>query len=199
MSDRTGAAHLCVTSTDNEGERVMRTMKTFVAVFALGAWLAVPAAAQDEDDLEEIREVMAEMVEGDAGMAEWFSDSYAYAVFPSVGKGGFVVGGAHGTGLVYEGGNLTGQSTLKQVDVGLQLGGQSFIQVMFFQGEEDLNRFKANKIEFSGQASAVAITAGASADIDYAKGVAVVSKTKGGLMYEATLGGQTFDYKPIGY
>ena len=187
-------------------------MKSYLgrwAVLTAGLSLAVialphRAAAQDVDyDLEkkklEVDQAVQGMLADDAGLQRFFDDSYGYAVFPSVGKGGFVVGGAHGTGLVYEGGNLTGQSTLKQVDVGLQLGGQSFIQVMFFQGKEDMDRFKADKIEFSGQASAVAITAGASADIDYAKGVAVVSKAKGGLMYEATLGGQTFDYKPIGY
>ena len=187
-------------------------MKSYLgrwAVFAAGLSVAVIATphrviAQETDyDLEkkklEVAQAIESVVTDDAGVQRFFDDSYGYAVFPSVGKGGFVVGGAHGTGLVYEGGVLVGQSTLKQVDVGLQLGGQSFIQVMFFQGKEDLDRFKANKIEFSGQASAVAITAGASADIDYAKGVAVVSKTKGGLMYEATLGGQTFEYKPIGY
>ena len=187
-------------------------MKSYLgrwAVFAAGLSLAVIAmphrvAAQETDyDLEKKKLEVAQAIEGlvadDAGLQRFFDDSYGYAVFPSVGKGGFVVGGAHGTGLVYQGGNLIGQSTLKQVDVGLQLGGQSFIQVMFFQGKEDLDRFMADKLEFSGQASAVAITAGASADIDYAKGVAVVSKTKGGLMYEATLGGQKFEYKPIGY
>lgn len=187
-------------------------MKSYLgrwAVFAAGLVLAViamphRAVAQETDyDLEKKKLEVAQAIEGlladDAGLQRFFDDSYGYAVFPSVGKGGFVIGGAHGTGLVYQGGDLIGQSTLKQIDVGLQLGGQSFIQVMFFQGEEDLNRFKANKIEFSGQVSAVAITEGASADIDYAKGVAVVSKAKGGLMYEATLGGQTFDYKPIGY
>jgi lipid-binding SYLF domain-containing protein len=187
-------------------------MKSYIghwAVFAAGLSLAVIAVphrvvAQETDyDLEKKKLEVAQAIEGivqdDPGMQRFFDDSYAYAVFPSVGKAGFVVGGAHGNGLVYQQGNLVGASTLKQLDIGLQMGGQSYIQVMFFQGKEDLDRFRANKLEFSGQASAVAITAGASADIDYAKGVAVISKTKGGLMYEATLGGQTFEYKPIGY
>jgi lipid-binding SYLF domain-containing protein len=187
-------------------------MKSYLgrwAVFAAGLCLAViaaprPVAAQDTDyDLEKKKLEVAQAIEGlvadDAGVQRFFDDSHGYAVFPSVGKGGFVVGGAHGTGLVYEQGALIGQSTLKQVNVGLQLGGQSYIQVIFFQGEADLERFRSGKLEFSGQASAVAITEGASADIDYAKGVAVVSKAKGGLMFEASLGGQTFSYKPIGY
>jgi len=178
------------------------------AVFAAGlsmAVIAMPhrAIAQETDyDLEkkklEVAQAIESMVNDDAGVQRFFDDSYAYAVFPSVGKGGFIVGGAHGNGLVYEQGDLVGKAELKQVNVGLQMGGQSYIQVIFFQGKEDLDRFKANQVEFSGQASAVAITAGASADIDYTKGVAVVSKAKGGLMYEASLGGQEFDYKPIG-
>ncbi len=160
-------------------------------------------AAQDTDyELEkkklEVEQAIQSMVTDDPGLERFFSDSYAYAVFPSVGKGGFVVGGAHGTGLVYEEGVLVGKSDLKQVNVGLQLGGQSYIQVIFFQAKEDLDRFKTGDLEFSGQASAVAIKEGASADIDYTKGVAVVTKAKGGLMAEASLGGQTFGFEPIG-
>jgi lipid-binding SYLF domain-containing protein len=186
-------------------------MKSYLgrwAVFAAGlsmAVIAMPhrAVAQETDyDLEkkklEVAQAIQTVVTDDAGVQRFFDDSYGYAVFPSVGKGGFIVGGAHGSGLVYEQGDLVGKAELKQVNVGLQMGGQSYIQVIFFQEKEDLDRFKANQVEFSGQASAVAITEGASADIDYTKGVAVVSKAKGGLMYEASLGGQTFDYKPIG-
>lgn len=167
--------------------------------------LAMPAESQSQEtdyELEKrklsVAEAIEEITTNDPGVQRFFDTSYGYAVFPNVGKGGFVVGGAHGNGLVYEQGALVGKAELKQVNVGLQMGGQSYIQVLFFQGEEDLDRFKANKVEFSGQASAVAITEGASADIDYAKGVAVITKAKGGLMYEASLGGQEFDYKPIG-
>ena len=178
------------------------------AVLVAGLSLAVIATshraiAQDTDyDLEKKKLEVAQAIESittdDADVQRFFDTSYGYAVYPSVGKGGFVVGGAHGTGLVYEQGALVGKTDLKQVNVGLQLGGQSYIQVIFFKGKEDLDRFKAGNLEFSGQASAVAITEGASADIDYSKGVAVISKAKGGLMYEASLGGQKFGYKPIG-
>lgn len=167
--------------------------------------LATPAESRSQEtdyELEKrklsVAEAIEEITASDPGTQRFFDDSHGYVVFPSVGKGGFVVGGAHGNGLVYEQGELVGTASLKQVNVGLQLGGQSYIQVIFFQGAEDLERFKSNNLEFSGQASAVAITEGASADIDYAKGVAVVTRAKGGLMYEASLGGQKFDYKPIG-
>jgi lipid-binding SYLF domain-containing protein len=186
-------------------------MKSYLgrsAVVAAGLCMAVIATpsrsvAQETDyDLEkkklEVAQAIESITKDDPGVQRFFDTSYGYAVYPSVGKGGFVVGGAHGTGLVYEQGALAGKTDLKQVNVGLQLGGQSYIQVIFFKGKEDLDRFKAGNLEFSGQASAVAITAGASADIDYSKGVAVISKVKGGLMYEASLGGQTFSYEPIG-
>jgi lipid-binding SYLF domain-containing protein len=178
------------------------------AVLVAGLSLAMIAtprrvAAQETDyDLEKKKLEVAQAIESitndDAGVQRFFDTSYGYAVYPSVGKGGFVVGGAHGTGLVYEQGALIGKTDLKQVNVGLQMGGQSYIQVIFFKGKADLDRFKSGDLEFSGQASAVAITEGASADIDYSKGVAVVSKAKGGLMYEASLGGQKFSYEPIG-
>jgi lipid-binding SYLF domain-containing protein len=189
---------------------VSKGIDTVIRALAIGLGLALVAvaaprqgSAQETDyDLEKrklsVAEAIEEVTTSDPGVQRFFDESYGYAVFPSVGKGGFVVGGAHGNGLVYEQGALVGQASLKQVNVGLQMGGQSYIQVLFFQGEQDLARFRENKLEFSGQASAVAITEGASADVDYAKGVAVITKAKGGLMYEASLGGQTFDYKPIG-
>lgn len=166
--------------------------------------LAVPtlAHAQETDyDLAKreisVAQAIDEVTTADPGTRRFFDDSFGYAVFPNVGKGGLIVGGAHGNGLVYAAGILIGTASLKQVTVGLQAGGQSYIQVIFFQGEEDLQRFKDDKLEFSGQASAVAINDGASADIDYSKGVAVITKTKGGLMAEASLGGQEFGFKPI--
>jgi len=169
------------------------------------AIVAIPksGAAQETDyDLEkkklEVAQAIEEITSADAGAQRFFDDSFGYVVFPSVGKGGFVVGGAHGTGLVYEQGTLIGKADLKQINVGLQMGGQSYIEVIFFQAKEDLDRFKAGSFEFSGQASAVAISEGASADIAYSKGVAVLTKAKGGLMYEASLGGQKFGYKPVG-
>lgn len=174
----------------------------FGLALALAA-LAVPATGQAQDyDLQKmeisVAQAIDEITTADPGTQRFFDGSFGYAVFPNVGKGGLVVGGAHGNGLAYAEGILVGTASLKQVTVGLQAGGQSYIQVIFFEGEEDLQRFTENKLEFSGQASAVAISDGASADIDYSKGVAVVTKTKGGLMAEASLGGQKFDYKPLG-
>ena len=176
----------------------MRLATTLVGMLAVGAWLAVPAAAQDEDDLEEIREVMAEMVEGDAGMAEWFSDSYAYAVFPSVGKAGFGIGGAHGGGIAFVGGTPAGKTELSALSIGFQVGGQKFVEVIFFKDQTAWSDFTRGNFEFDAQVSAVAFTSGVSADLAYNGGVAVVTMARGGLMYEASVGGQKFDYEPYG-
>lgn len=129
-------------------------------------------------------------------MESYFEDSYGYAVFPSIGKGGIVIGGAHGRGIVYEQGELIGEIKMTQVTLGLQWGGQAYSEVIFFKDEKALDSFKNSELEFSGQVSAVAITIGASADIAYQNGVAVYTLAKGGLMYEASLGGQKFNYLP---
>jgi hypothetical protein len=130
-----------------------------------------PAEAQKESD---VAETIARFEKGDPGMQAWFKEAYGYAVFPSVGK-----------------------STLTQVTVGLQLGGQAFSEVVFFKDKTALDDFTRGNFEMSAQVSAVALTAGASADLAYNGGVAVVTATKGGLMYEASVGGQKFDYEVI--
>ena len=127
-------------------------------------------------------------------LAAYFDDAYAYVVFPAIGKGGIVIGGAHGRGIVYEQGATIGEAKMTQVTLGLQWGGQSYSEVIFFKSAEALKSFTSNKLEFSGQVSAVAITAGASADIAYENDVAVYTLTKGGFMYEASLGGQKFKF-----
>lgn len=173
-------------------------------VYILGG-LAVPdpATGQETDyKLEkkklDAEQAVAQVLETDPGLKRFFDSAYGYAVLPGVGKGGLVVGGARGGGLVYEQGKVVGEVTMTQVTVGLQLGGQAYREIIFFKDEEDLERLKSGALEFSGQVSAVAVTAGASADVDYSKGVVVFTQTKGGLMYEASLGGQKFDYKPLG-
>jgi lipid-binding SYLF domain-containing protein len=151
---------------------------------------------------------------GESG--NFFKNSYGYAVFPTIGKGGVVVGGAHGKGRVYAKGNYVGDTAMTQVTVGAQLGGQAFSEIIFFQDQGAFDKFTSGNFEFGAQASAVAITAGASAQAStggtgagasatknraataggYQSGMAVFTVAKGGLMYEATIGGQKFSYKP---
>ena len=108
--------------------------------------------------------------EADEGMEEFFKTAYAYAVFPNVGKGAIGIGGAHGNGTVFVAEKPVGKTELKQVTVGLQLGGQSYREVVFFKDEDAFTSFKEGELKLSGQASAVAVTAGASADLGYSDG-----------------------------
>lgn len=132
----------------------------------------------------------------DTGLKGFLDRGYGYVIFPSVGKGGLGVGGAHGQGEVYEQGRMIGFASLTQASIGLQAGGQTFSELIVFENKEALDRFKNNKLEFSAQASAVALKAGASAQARFENGVAVFVKPKGGLMFEASIGGQKFNFKP---
>ena len=174
----------------------MRFLTVGTALLA-GLVLSTPAKAQKESEKLEVQQVIATMVEKDPGMQEWFDSAYGYVVFPSVGKGAIGVGGAHGNGLVYKGGELVAKSELIQVTVGLQIGGQSFVEVIFFKDETAFKDFGRGNFELSAQASAVAFAAGASDAMAYNTGVAIVTMTQGGLMYEASVGGQKFKYEAI--
>jgi lipid-binding SYLF domain-containing protein len=134
----------------------------------------------------------------DSSLTNFMNRCVGFAVFPDVGKGGFIVGGAHGKGLVYEkGGGVIGKSTMSQASVGAQAGGQSFSELIFFETPTALNNFKNGKFEMSGEISAVAIKEGASAAAKYKDGVAVFTLPKKGLMVEAAIAGQKFKFEPI--
>jgi lipid-binding SYLF domain-containing protein len=166
-------------------------------LLALGAPAAPTAdhrAARDESD---VAAVIAKFKEKDPGMARVFADAYGYAVFPTVGKGAVGIGGARGKGWVYQHGHLIGRSTLTQVTIGFQLGGQAYSEVVFFKDPAALENFKLGHLKLDAQASAVALTARASADLAYRNGVAIVTMAKGGLMYEASVGGQKLSFKPL--
>jgi len=139
----------------------------------------------------------AEFIKKDALMKALFDKAYGYVIFPNVGKGGVGVGGASGNGVVYEHNVMIGMASLSQLSIGLQAGGQAYREVIFFESKKEMDRFKESKFEFSAQASAVAANAGASADAKYANGVMVFTMEKGGLMYEASIGGQKFKFKKV--
>ena len=131
----------------------------------------------------------------DPGIQDFFDNSAGYAVFPSIGKGGLIVGGAFGRGLVIVDEKVDGYTSMSQGTIGLQLGGQKYAQFIFFKDETALNHFKRGNFEFGAQASAVAVTAGASADASYDSGVAIFSLATGGFMLEGSVGGQRFSYE----
>ena len=191
-------------------------MKTLIAVWFAALAVVAPAALADDvsTTIDNFR---------GAGAGDFIDDSYGYAVFSSIGKGGIGIGGAHGKGEVYVGGKRVGQTKMNQITYGLQLGGQVCSQMIFFRDKRALEDFTSGNFEFGAQATAVALTAGAQAsnstggggntssgtDADSSKvnanekqydgrsGMAVLTIAKGGLMYEATLGGQKFKYEPI--
>lgn len=130
-------------------------------------------------------------------MADYFNSAEGYAIFPNVGKGAYIIGGASGNGAVYENGRLIGYADLKQVDIGLQIGGKAFVEVLFFETEEALRKFKDGSYELSANASAVILDKGFSEDLEFQDGVAVVTVPKAGAMAGISVGGQRFGFTPI--
>lgn len=183
-------------------------ISTKIAVFFLFLLFSIPLAWADEygDSIKTFRNA------GESGA--FFENSYGYAVFPSIGKGGIGLGGAYGKGQVHAGGVHVGDASMTQLTIGLQLGGQVYSQIMFFQDQRAFDEFTGGNFEFGAQATAVAITAGASVSTSttgtsagisggkndattfgkYQNGIAVFTVAKGGLMYEASIGGQKFKY-----
>ena len=141
-----------------------------------------------------VEEAINAFLNEDPDMQRFFDNAHGFAVFPSVGKGGMGIGGAVGKGKVYAQGEYMGEVKLRQLTIGFQLGGQKYREIIFFKDEPALKRFISGKFKFGAQASAVAATAGASADAAYSDQVAVFTLAIKGLMYEATIGGQKFKF-----
>ncbi|HEU5220255.1 MAG TPA: lipid-binding SYLF domain-containing protein [Gemmatimonadales bacterium] len=170
-------------------------MMRFFAVAAIALVTAAqPSVAQTPGEDPGTGPVLAKLKEKDPGMEKVLADAAGYAVFPSVGKAAVGVGGAHGKGVVYEHGKRIGRSTLSQLTVGLQLGGQEYSEVVIFKDQAALDNFKRGKLKLNAQASAIAVKERASVDLAYRDGVAIVTMAKGGLMYEASVGGQKFSF-----
>lgn len=166
---------------------------TLATIFALS-----PNAVLQASELEQnAAEAIALFQSTDSSLQQFFESSYGYAIFPNVGKGGMGLGGAHGKGLVYRNGEIVGRTSLTQFTVGFQLGGQVYQQVIFFENERAFTNFTGGNFELSAQASAIAAAAGVAANAKYRYGVAIFTLGKGGLMYEASVGGQKFSFTPL--
>lgn len=164
-----------------------------LVVTALGFVAVAPAVGDEKSRLtEESHEAVAALIKSDPSVKDAIAEAAAYAIFPGVGKGGLLVGGARGTGQVMVNGAPIAKVTLTQVTLGLQLGGQKYVELILFENKEALDRFLAGSYTMAAQASAVAAKSGASANAKYADGVKVVTMAIGGLMYEASVGGQKF-------
>ncbi len=187
---------------------MLKYLTSLLALFVL----ALPVSSAWADEYDDTISIFKNA--GESG--EFFKTAYGYAVFPTIGKGGFIVGGAYGKGHVYEKGKYVGDTSLIQVTGGFQAGGVAYSQIIFFEDQRAFQEFTGGNFEFSAEASAVAITAAASAKATttgssagasggkkdaktvgkYYKGMATFTVAKGGLMYEATLGGQKYSYEP---
>ena len=188
---------------------------SYLLVITLILAVSSPVSAQDQSaaDSSDLRPFQTSEIS-----APFFKDSYGYAFFPSVGKGGIGIGGAYGTGQVYRGGKQTGTASLYKISIGLQMGGQAFSELIFFKDKQAYDEFTNGALELEASASAVVITAaaqatastgGASAGLsagpqtgkqlggEYVNGTAIFVHTKGGLMYEAAIGGQKFKFRPL--
>lgn len=178
----------------------MRKIIFFAAVLMLSLISIVQAEWKPDTSNERSLDVAKAIVNAkseDPGMQKFFDGAIAYAVFPKVGKGGLGIGGAHGKGLVIQGDRTIGETSLSQISIGFQWGGQVYSEFIFFKDQNALGNFTRGNFELGAQASAVAVTVGASADVAYNNGVAIFTVVGGGLMYEASVGGQKFKYKAL--
>ena len=173
-------------------------MKNLILLLVFSLFSVTALAQEDEKDekiIADSEDAKAAFIKDDAGMAEFFADSYGYIILPNVGKGAWGVGAAAGNGVAFENGKHIGFARMTQLTIGFQAGGQAYSEVVFFETKEAFDRFKEGKIEMSAQVSAVAAASGASANAKYNEGVLVFTRTKKGLMYEASVGGQQFKFR----
>ena len=173
------------------------TISFLLAGLIMNSSLQAQKDEKDDKIVADAHVAKADFIKADGLMQSLFDNAYGYVIFPNVGKGAIGIGGAAGNGAVFQKGTLVGMADMKQVSVGFQWGGQAYREVILFETEADLNRFKENKFEFAGQASAVAVTKGAAANVKYEHGVMIFSQTKAGLMYEASVGGQKFKFRHL--
>jgi lipid-binding SYLF domain-containing protein len=177
----------------------MKVLKLLGAAALLTClFTALGRAGEDKDLNQDVQSAIESFNKADSTMKKLFDKATGYVVFPSIGKGGFIFGGAHGKGLVYEKGKLIGEASLTQITVGAQIGGQEYSEVVFFEDKKALGHFKESNIEISAQVSAVAAAEGVSQNAKYVNGVMVFTRAKTGLMAEASVGGQKLKFKPLG-
>ena len=170
-----------------------------VAAIALTGCSTAPKNQAKKDALRgEADAAVERMTAQDSSLRGLIDQAYGYAVFPNIGKGGLLVGGSYGRGVVFEQGQFIGYADLTKVTVGLQAGGQAFRELILFQNKEALDDLRFGKLKFDATASAVAVNAGAAATADYRNGVLVFAQPIGGLMAEAAVGGQEFGFVPAG-
>ncbi len=176
----------------------MKTLQTIITICIM--FIAVGTTAQNDKHKElmaDAQKAKKTLIAKDAGLENFFKNSSGYVIFPNVGKGGLIIGGASGNGILYENGMAVGLADLKKLNIGLQAGGQAIIEVIFFETDATLAKFKEGNFQLSAEASAVIADKGKSKNANYNDGVIVFALPKAGLMADASVGGQKFGYKPF--
>jgi lipid-binding SYLF domain-containing protein len=177
--------------------RSMFIATSLLVTVALSACATAPKTDEGKAELRSKASAALSKAQGDdPTLASVVKEATAYAVFPAVGKGAAGVGGAYGKGVLYERGSVIGYCDMTQATIGLQLGGQTYTEIVCFDTPEALTRFKSGNFSFDAQATAVAVKSGAGTNAKYADGIAVFTKNEAGLMGEAAVGGQKFSYQP---
>jgi len=175
--------------------KAIRSIGVFVLLFAV--FTTTAQTKKDRKIMRDAKKAKQTLLKNGPGLQRFFDSSAGYVIFPNVGKGGFIIGGASGNGVLYDGGEAVGMAGLKKLNIGLQAGGQSIIEIIFFETATDLERFKEGKFQFAAEASAVAVKSGIAVNAKYKDGVAVFALPKAGLMADASVGGQKFSYTPF--
>lgn len=174
------------------------TFRKHLLALTLTALLAAPALhaqdARQERLIDDAENAKSAFTESNEQLQQLFNHAYGYAILPNVGKGAAGIGGAAGSGIVYEQGKTIGSVKMKQLTVGLHFGGQAYREVIFFEDKATLERFKTNELEFATQTSATAMNEEDQKDATYKDGILVFTQKKSGLMYDASIGGQKFNY-----
>lgn len=171
-------------------------MKKITLMLSMLSLLAVSCVSVPNRPYQSASVELQPFYEADDSLKSFIANAYGYAIYPSVGKGGFGLGGAYGKGWVYENGRFIGTSELVQVTYGLQIGGKSYAELVVFQNAAALREFKEGRLQLAAQVSAVALRTGVSRNAPYRNGVAIFTAAEQGLMGEISVGGQQFSFKP---
>jgi lipid-binding SYLF domain-containing protein len=175
---------------------VGKLVSSLVAACLAVGMVGTAFAGWDPANEQRALDTIAAFKKADPGIDTFFNEAHAYAVFPEITKGAIGIGGAAGDGTVFERGSAIGSTSVSQVTIGLQLGGQTYSEVIFFKDRAALDNFKSGDYEVAAGASAIALKDGVSKTAEYNNGVAIFTMGTGGLMFEASVGGQKFSFEP---
>lgn len=174
----------------------MKTKNLLMMMMLFFSFSIFAQSADDKKVIKDAEKAKAAILEANPKIQGYFDDAKAYAIFPNIGKGAIIIGAASGNGAVYERGVLVGMANMKQLDIGAQIGGKAFSEVIFFKTDKAVQKFMDDDFKFGSNISAIAANQSPpSFDITYTDGVAVFTLPKEGLMAEISVGGQKFDFE----